>query len=283
MAKPTSAVQVALVATGYFAVLHIPVIRGQVFGDDDREGGPPVMVVDPNVRTADGERVGVGSHAHSFFGNDPFREVVGVVGGVRHDGLRSAPPATAYEPFFQKGGASGFTFLVRSSAPAAVVAGAVRGLVRDLDPQLPAEVGTMGSRISRSVAEPRFYTLVLSLFGGLAVLLALAGCEAGLAHRVAARRREIGLRMALGASARSVSSMVLRRGLALTLAGAALGLVAALPASRLLKSQLYRVSADDPVTYVALLILLIAAAALASYVPARRASAMDPAEVLRDG
>ncbi len=283
VSKPTSAVQVALVSRGYFDVLHIPVIRGRVFSAGDRQNGPPTMVVDPEVRTADGTKVGVGSYAHSFFSDPDFRDVIGVVGAVRHDGLRSAPPPTAYEPFFQKGGASSFTFMVRSSAPEAVVAGSVRRLMRDLDPQIPVEVGTMSSRISRSLAEPRFYTLVLSLFGALAVLLALAGCQAGLAHRVAARRHEIGLRMAMGATRSSVLGMVLRRGLALTLAGAAIGIVFAFPATRLLKSQLYRVSANDPITYVGLLVLLLATAALASYLPARRASSVDPAEVLREG
>jgi ABC-type antimicrobial peptide transport system permease subunit len=141
----------------------------------------------------------------------------------------------------------------------------------------------METRIRRSLAEPRFYTLVLSLFGALAVLLALAGCQAGLAHRVAARRREIGLRVALGASASSVRRMVLRRGLLLTGAGMVLGLLAAVPCARLLESQLYGVTVGDPLTYGALLLLLLGTGALASDLPARQAAALDPAEVLKEG
>ncbi len=279
--RQTGNVQVALVSSGYFDVLRIPVREGKVF--TDQEDAPPTLLVAPGIRTGDGMDVGVGSRAHSFFGQDGFREVVGVVGAVRHDGLRAPPPPAVYEPFFQKGGSPSFALLVRSDAPAAVVIQGVRELVRNLDPALPvSRARTMSSMVSASLARPRFYTLVLSLFGGLAVLLALAGCQAGLAHRVAARRREIGLRMALGATRPSVRTMVLRRGIALTLVGAALGILVALPATRLLKSQLYRVSAGDPVTYVGLLVLLLGAGALASWVPARRASAMDPAEVLRE-
>ncbi len=284
----TGSVQVALVSAGYFDLMHIPVRDGRGFQDDDREGGPAVLVVDPDIVTSEGDTLGVGSRAHSFYGSptgpDGPRDVVGVVGAVRHDGLRAAPPPVAYEPFFQKGGAAGFSLLVRSDAPAPVVADAARALLRSLDAELPVDrIGTMRARISRSLAEPRFYTLVLSIFGVLAVVLALAGCQAGLAHRVAARRREIGLRMALGASQRGVRRMVLRRGLALTGAGAVLGLLLSVPGTRLLDSQLYGVHAGDPLTYVGLLVLLLAAAALASDLPARRAARVDPVETLRDG
>ncbi len=283
----SGSVQVALVSADYFDVMRIPLKDGRGFEDDDREGGPPVLVVDPDIRTPDGETIGVGSRAHSYYGGpdgpDGMRTVVGVVGAVRHDGLRAAPPPTAYEPFFQKGGAAGFSLLVRSDAPAAVVARSARALLTSMDPEIPADrVGTMSARISRSVAGPRFYTVVLSVFGVLAVVLALAGCQAGLAHRVAARRREIGLRMALGATRPGVRGMVLRRGLLLTGAGAAIGLLLSLPATRLLDAQLYGVTAGDPVTYVGLLVLLLAAAALASDLPARRAATVDPAETLRE-
>jgi putative ABC transport system permease protein len=283
----TGQVQVALVSAGYFDVMRIPVKEGRGFEGDDREGGPPVLLVDPDIRTAEGDAIGVGTQAHSFYGGpdgpDGPREVVGVVGAVRHDGLRAAPPPTAYEPFFQKGGAAGFSLLVRSDAPAAVVAQAARNLLVSMDTEIPADgVGTMSARISRSVAGPRFYTVVLSVFGILAVVLALAGCQAGLAHRVAARRREIGLRMALGASQPGVRGMVLRRGLALTGAGATIGFVLSLPATRLLDAQLYGVAPGDPVTYVGLLVLLLLAAALASDLPARRAAKVDPAETLRE-
>jgi predicted lysophospholipase L1 biosynthesis ABC-type transport system permease subunit len=241
-------------------------------------------MVDPGVQNPQGGPLTAGSRAHSFFGEQIFREVRGVVGAVRHAGLRVSPVPVVYEPFFQKGGASGFDLLVRSSAPTGVVAREMRALVQAMDPTLPVdEVSTMASRIQRSVAEPRFYTVVLSLFGALAVLLALAGCQAGLAHRVAARKREIGIRMALGATMPSVRTMVLRRGLSLTVLGIALGLVAAVPGTRLLESQLYGVTSGDPLTYAGLLLLLLVAGALASDRPARRAAVTDPADVLREG
>jgi len=284
----TEQVQVALVSSAYFDVMGIPLRDGRSFGDDDREGGPPVLVVDPGIVTSEGDTLGVGSRAHSYyggaFGPEGPRDVVGVVGAVRHDGLRDAPPPAAYEPFFQKGGAPGFSLLIRSTAPDAVLASAARNLLRAMDPELPVDgIGSMDAAIARSVAEPRFYTLVLSIFGALAVLLALAGCQAGLAHRVAARRREIGLRMALGASQPGVRGMVLRRGLALTGVGAVLGLLLSWPGTHLLDSQLYGVRAGDPLTYVGLLVLLLVAAAVASDLPARRAARVDPVETLRSG
>ncbi len=280
---PTDAVQVAMVTEAYFEVLGISFLEGEGFQGADRSEGPPVLVVDPGVRTSQGSALSIGDRAHSFFGPTEMREVVGIVSPVRHGGLRTRPAPVAYEPFFQKGGAPGFTLLVRSDAPAGVVAAEARGLIRTLDPELAVDqVTTMRSRIRRSLAEPRFYAVALSVFGGLATLLALAGCQAGLAHRVAARRREIGIRVALGAPRASVRRMVLTRGLFLTGAGMALGLLAALPGGRLLESQLYGVTPGDPLTYGVLLLLLLAAGALASDLPARRAAAVDPAEILRE-
>jgi hypothetical protein len=242
------------------------------------------MIVDGLVRTAAGRPLTVGDRAHSFFGNQGFRTVVGIAGSVRHDGLRAAPTPVAYVPFFQAGGAGGFSLLVRSDAPSAAVVSAARSLLRDLDPTLPVdEIATMASRIRRSVARPRFYAAGLGIFGALALLLALAGCQAGLAHRVAARRREMGLRMALGASGLAVRRMVVRRGLTLTMAGALVGLALALPSTRILRSQLYGLTAGDPVTYVATLVLLLLAGAVASDVPARRAARVDPVTTLKEG
>jgi putative ABC transport system permease protein len=280
----TRAVQIAWVTQGYFNVMGIPILDGRGFDDADRLGAPFVMAVDPGVQTAEGPQLSVGDRAHSFFGGQEFREVVGVVGPVRHAGLRVSPVPMVYEPFFQQAEAQGFTLLIRSDAPAGVVARRARELVRGLDPELAVDqMTTMDSRIRRSLAEPRFYTVALSAFGILAVLLALAGCQAGLAHRVAARRREIGIRVALGARTASVRGMVLRRGLFLTILGMAVGLVVAIPGSRLLTSQLYGVTPGDPLTYGALLLLLLGAGVLASDLPARQAAALDPADVLREG
>lgn len=280
----TEAVQVAMVTADYFRVLGIPFLEGGGFGGDDRVGGPPRIIVDSGVSAPEGRPLVLGDRAHSFFGNQDFRDVVGIVGAVRHRGLRSSPTPIAYEPFFQKGGESGFTLLIRSGAPVGVVVPEARALVRRLDPELAVDrVGTMDERISHSLAEPRFYTVVLSTFGALALVLALAGCQAGLAHRVAARRREMGIRMALGAKSRSIRGMVLRRGLLLTGGGLFLGLAASVPATRLLESQLYGVTAGDPLTLGGLLLLLLVGGAMAADLPARQAAALDPADVLREG
>jgi putative ABC transport system permease protein len=280
----TSAVQVAMVTSDYFQVMGIPFRDGGDFGPADRPGGPPQLIVDPGVRAPDGTPLSMGQRAHSFFGSQEYRDVVGVAGSIRHGGLRELPIPIAYEPFFQKGGAAGFTLLIRSDAPTGVVAQEARELVRSLDPELAVDqISSMSARIRRSLAEPRFYTLALTLFGSLATLLAVAGCQAGLAHRVAARRREIGIRMALGAPSPSVRGMILRRGLFLTGIGAALGLLVALPGVRLLENQLYGVTTGDPLTYGLILVLLLGAGALASDLPARQAASLDPADVLREG
>jgi predicted permease len=277
----TDAVQVAAVSAGYFDVMGIPIVEGAGFGDSDREDGAPTLIVD-RALTAGGVELGVGGRARSFFGGG-LRDVVGVAGAVRHRSLRAAPSPVAYEPFFQRGGADGFTLLVRSSAPAGEVASAVRALMRGLDPSLPTDrVGTMEARLRASVAEPRFYTVGLTAFGLLAVLLSLAGCQAGLAHRVAAQRRELGLRMALGASAPGVRGQIVRRGVALTAIGALAGVALAVPGTRVLESQLYGVTATDPLTYAGVLALLLVAAVITADVPARRAARLDPATVLRD-
>jgi predicted permease len=280
----TPPVQVAMVSSDYFQVMGIPILDGRSFGDADRPDGPPLLLVDPGIQTPEGTPLSLGSRAHSFFGSHEFREVVGIAGAVRHRGLRTQPVPVAYEPFFQKGGSPGFTLLIRSHASTGVVAQEARALVQGMDPELAVDqVSTMASRIRGSLAEPRFYTVVLSTFGFLVVLLALTGCQAGLAHRVAARRREMGIRMALGASTPSVRGLVLKRGLFLTGMGTTLGLLLALPGTRLLETQLYGVSAGDPLTYGSLILLLFGAGALASDLPARRAAALDPAEILREG
>jgi len=280
----TSAVQVAAVTEDYFQVLRIPFLEGTGFQGEDRENGERLLVVDPGIVTPEGATLGVGGRAHSFFNDQDYRTVRGVVGAVRHRGLRVNPVPIVYEPFLQKGGALGFTLLIRSEAPVGVVAAQAREMIQALDPALPVEeVSTMSSRISASLAEPRFYTVALTLFGVLAVLLALAGCQASLAHRVEARRREIGIRMALGATLPSVRGMVLTRGLVLTAVGIGFGVLAAIPGTRVLEAQLYGVSLGDPLTYGGVLLLLLAAGALASDGPARRAARQDPAEVLKEG
>ncbi|HSM60361.1 MAG TPA: FtsX-like permease family protein, partial [Longimicrobiales bacterium] len=287
-AEPTAATQIAAVTSGFFEVLSIPMAEGAPDPDWDLDGARPVIMTDATLRTAEGRPLSTGDRAHSFFGPAPdggsrMREVVGIVEPIRHRGLRESPVPVAWEPFFQREPPPGFSLLVRSTAPPGTVARAAQRLVHDLDSGIATDrIATMSARLGRSVAEPRFYTLGLTVFGGLALLLALAGCQAGLAFRVATRRRELGLRMALGASSPAVRALVVRRGLALAAAGAALGGLASLAATRVLESQLYGVSRHDPATYGWLVGVILVAAALASDGPARRAASVDPALTLRE-
>jgi putative ABC transport system permease protein len=286
--EPTAAVQIAAVTSGFFDVLRIPVEGTPPDPEWDLENGRRMIMTDATLRTGTGRTLSLGDRAHSFFdlpqdGSTPMRDVVGTVAPVRHRGLREAPAAVAYEPFFQRSDVRGFSLLVRSTAPEGAVAEAARALVRDVDPALATDrITTMSAVIGRSVAAPRFYAVGLTVFGALAVLLALAGCHAGLAFRVTSRRRELGLRMALGASSPRLRTMVVRRGLTLAAVGASLGLVGAALASRVLESQLYDVSRTDPLTYGVLAIVVLGATAVAADGPARRAASMDPVTVLRE-
>ncbi len=276
----TDAVQIAQVSGAYFDIMGIPLIEGSTFAAEDRTGGAAVLVIDETLRRE--AALDIGAQARSFFGSSGPRDVIGVAGAVRHGGLRSTPEAVAYEPFFQTGGASSFTLLVRSTAPAGVVAEGVRELLTRLDSEIPTDrVTTMRERVSLSLAGPRFYAVGLMLFGILAVLLALAGCQAALAQRVAGRRRELGLRLALGATLSTVRGSVVRRGVVLTMLGALMGVAMAIPATRVLESQLYGVGRTDPLTYGVMVLVLLAAAVVASDLPARRAASVDPAVVLR--
>jgi putative ABC transport system permease protein len=158
----------------------------------------------------------------------------------------------------------------------------LRQSVSEVDPNLPVyQVATMDEVVWASVAEPRFQTLLLGVFSALALLLAAIGIYGVMSYSVASSVREIGVRLALGARAQDVAAMFVRRGLVLTAAGLALGVAGALALTRLLSSMLYSVTATDPVAFAAALFVLVVAALLASYAPARRAAAVDPAVALR--
>ena len=275
--------QVAWVTPGYFRVMGTPVVAGRAFGAADAEDGRPVAMVDETFA----ERFlpgldPLGARARSYFGGQAPREVVGVAGAVRHGGLTEAPVPVFYEPFLQAP-RTGFFVLLRSSAPPGTALADARRVLAELDPALPVRsVATLEQRVGRSVAGPRFYATVLGAFALLSLALTVVGFTSVLAHLVGERRREIGIRMALGASRPGVRRMVVRRALALTGAGLVLGLGGALMATRALSGLLFRVAPADPVVLAALPVVMVAAAAAAAWLPARRATAVDPAVTLRE-
>jgi putative ABC transport system permease protein len=189
----------------------------------------------------------------------------------------------AYVPYAQFTGRT-LRLVVRSSTDPMVLAPALRSVIREADPGLPlSEMVPLGNVVRQSVARPRFYTSLLALFAGVALALAAVGIFGVMSFSVAQRSHEISIRMALGAHAREVAGMVVRSSMVLAGAGLLLGLVAALVLGRLLASQLYNVSAADPLTMAGVALVLLATALAASWLPARRAAGMAPGDVLRGG
>jgi len=210
---------------------------------------------------------------------------VGVVGDVKYSGLDAQPAPTLYVPYNENGWvlwASQMYVVVRTPlAPAAMVP-ALRAQLESIDRDLPlASVQTMDQLIEDSVMQEKFRTWVVGVFAGLALLLAAIGIYAVVSYSVAQRTREIGVRMALGADRVAVLTMVLRQGMKLAIAGLSIGVIAAFAITRVLRSLLYATSSTDLLSYVATSAVLMAVVALACYVPARRATKVDPLAALR--
>jgi ABC-type antimicrobial peptide transport system permease subunit len=208
--------------------------------------------------------------------------IVGIVGDVREYGPATVPGPEIFMPYQQHPMPSTYmTVLVRTNAEPGLLAESLRKKVRDRSPEVPLKFTTMEAALAEDVAAPRFRTLLFVVFAGIAVCLAMAGVYGVMAYVVGQRLNEIGLRMALGASQGNVLGMVLKQGLALAGAGVMLGLAGAAAATRLLTSFLFEVKAGDPLTYVGVAVLLAVVAMAASYLPARRATRVDPLTALR--
>jgi putative ABC transport system permease protein len=207
--------------------------------------------------------------------------IVGVVRNVRHLPLGIDPPAEVFTSYLQAP-AFYMTLIVRTVSDPASLAGAVREKVLEVDRNQPVyDVATMQQRLAESVAPQRFNTLALGIFAGMAVMLAAIGVYGVMAYSVAQRTHEIGVRMALGAQRQDVVELVLRHGVLLVAFGVGLGVVGALTLTRFLSSLLYGVKPTDPLTLIAVSLILTSVALTASYIPARRATRLDAAAVLR--
>jgi putative ABC transport system permease protein len=270
------------VSPGYLDAAGIPLVRGRGFTDRDHDRAPMVAMVDeafarrhfPN-ENALGQRLDIGN------GTDGFFEIVGVVGSVHHEGLDAAPAPTMYVPYKQDV-FSGMWMLVRTQGDPSAFAGTARRIVREVDPTLPASsMAPLTDTVSTSVAQRRFSMLLLALFAGVALFLAAVGLYGIVSYSVSQRTQEISVRMAIGAQPGDVLRLVVGGGMKLALIGVAVGLVSALLLAHTVASLLYDVTPFDPVSYVATSVVLVAVAALACYLPARRAMAVDPLTALR--
>ncbi len=275
---------VRIAAGDYFQAMQIPLIEGRLFNDQDTAESPRVILVDEYMarqlwpgESAVGKRIhngGIGDKA-------PWMTVVGVVGRIKQDSLDSDSRIAFYSPHAQYP-VRAMNVVLRSGEDPATLTSAVRNEIRRLDPDLPLyNVVTMARRVGDSLARQRFTMLLLGLFAVLALGLATIGTYSVMSYLVSQSTREIGIRMALGATPGGIVAMVLRRSMMVSLAGVGLGLVAAFSLTRLIGGFLYGIKAGDPVTFFGIGLLLTAVALLAGYVPARRASRTDPMVSLR--
>ena len=272
------------VSPAYFRVMGIPLIAGRSFDHRDVAGTARVCLISSAfARAYFPNQNPVGQLLKFAFPPDSGapREIVGVVGDVRDAGLGKDPGPMMYVPFAQAPFWGG-DIIVKTTLDPAMAASAIRRTVGGIDKDLPvANVVKLADLVDASVAQPRFRTYLLTLFAAIALLLAATGIFGVISYSVARRTREIGIRIALGASRGSVLRLVFCETMLLTLTGLAFGVPCALVAGRLLKQMLFEVSAADPVTLVAVPGVLVATAMLAAYIPVRRAMRVDPTEALR--
>jgi putative ABC transport system permease protein len=274
-----------LIGGDYFHALGVPLLRGRAFTEADAAGALQVVIINQTMAATlfpgedpIGRRMQLGDPNP----NSPWITIVGVVGDVKYTGLERAPEPTMYTPYEQNLWWPTMYLVVRSSVDPAGLAPALRAQVAELDPLLPmARVFTMDELLKRSVAEPRFRTTLLGIFAVMALLLAVLGIYGVLSYTVGQRTQEIGIRMALGAQRRDVLALVLGQGMALAGLGVAIGLASATALCRVLAGLLFGVGPTDPVTFGAVSLVMAAAALLACWVPARRATRVDPIVALR--
>lgn len=270
--------QQRVIMPNYFATLGIPLRAGRTFTEQDRAGTPFVAVVSESMARRDWPDVSaIGKRVH-FRGE--WRTVVGIVADIKFRTLAADDEPTVYAPFGQM--SQGLSFLVRTRGEPGQMATVVRAALSEVDRNVPVTtIDAMPDLLDRSFAEERYRTMLIGLFGLLAAVLAAVGMYGVTSRAVSRRTREVGIRMALGATARSVSGLIVTQTLAGVVLGVGVGLAAALAATRLLAPYLFGVSATDPWTYAAILVLLGIVSLGASWIPARRAGRIPPAAVLR--
>jgi predicted permease len=291
-------IQYRVVAGDYFGALGIPILAGRGFTEHDTEPAAKVAIINRTMARQHwkdqdpiGKVISVNPPVHLVpAGTVPpdyeptLLAVVGVAADVRYGALSAPPLPLVYAPYAQ--GAEGTTTMyvvMSTSDDPALLVGAARDRIKRVDPDVPASsIQTMDERVSTSLAGPRLQAIVLGVFAGLALVLAATGVYGVMAHAARQRTREIGIRMALGADPRAILSLILRQGLALVAAGIATGLMGAAALTRTLQTLLYDVSPTDPLVFAGITVVLAVVALLAAWLPARRATHLDPLVALRE-
>lgn len=276
-----SAEHYQVITPAFLSTMKIPLLAGRGFSEVDRPGAPEVAIVNESFAKRfwpDGDAIG--KHIGYPWPSE-WMTIVGVVRDTKVDSLTEGRNATVYRPLAQASGLN-MVLVLRTSTEMRTLAAELRRAVASVDAGVPlSDVQTMSSIVEQSSSRQRFATLLLGLFAAIALALGSVGIYGVMSYSVAQRQREIGIRMALGASPSDARRMVLREGLFMAAGGIAAGLVAALAGGRLLGGLLYGVEATDPVTFVVVPLLLAGVALLASYLPARRATRVDPTTALR--
>jgi putative ABC transport system permease protein len=290
--KPTPAdrtppsVAYRVVSPDFFQTLGIPLIRGRLLTDSDRVDGTRAVVISEAVakrfwpnEDALGKHIYLGAPDNRLF---PDAEIVGIVRDVAQLSLDSGGGETVYGTHRMMPFWSTFTFAVRTAVDPASITSAIRGQLQKLDPAVPLfAVRTIDEVLAQSRAPARSSMLLVGLFAALALLLAVIGVFGVLSYSVTQRTTELGIRIALGATARSLKLLVLGRGMTPVAAGVAIGVVGALALTRFMETLLFGVTPTDPITFILVSVLLATTAGVASYIPARRATRVDPMRVLR--
>jgi putative ABC transport system permease protein len=262
----------------YFSAMHIPLLRGRNFTEQEVAQGDKLVIVSKQLVDAVFPNEEPLGKRLITFNNEPF-EIVGIVGDLMHQSLGSQPAPAMYFPRRQNGGTN---LVVRTTGDPLSLAGAIRKEVQAIDPDQPiAAVKPMTEWVDSSVAAPRYRTTLLALFAALAMILAATGIYGVMSYSVAQRTHEIGIRMALGARRGDVLKLVVRQGMILAIVGVAIGVLGAFGLTRVMSSLLFGVTSKDPITFTAVAALLIAVSFVACFVPARRATKVDPLVALR--
>ncbi len=274
-----------MIGPQYFRVMGIPLLQGRSFTSSDTEGALPVAIVNEELARENwpGQNP-IGKRLKMYGDEYPWLTVVGVAGNVRTQGLNIPFFPEIYMPYMQFSSwhERPFDLVIRTFGQPLSIVPAVRRAVAELDRNLPiSDVRTMDKVSDQTLSLKNFVTMLLASFAGLALLLAAIGIYGVMAYSVAQRTQEIGIRMALGAEQRDILSSVIRQGLALAFTGILVGLVAAFGLTRFLSNQLYGVKPTDPLSFAVVAFVLAAVALVATYVPARRASQVDPVAALR--
>jgi putative ABC transport system permease protein len=268
---------------GYFQALGIPLVRGRMFDDRDTPDAPHVALINESLARArwpGQDPIGHTIQFGNMDGDIRLLNVIGVVADIHENALDAPPRPTVYVDLFQRPRPA-MTLTMLSDANTQMVTTAARSILQEMNPEIPANFRTFQQVYSASLGSRRFNLILIAFFGIVALLLATAGVFGVMAYSVSRRTREIGVRVALGARSRDVLTMILSQGMRTILIGLAIGLLGSLALTRTLASFLFGISATDPLTFAAVIVLLIVAALLACYIPARRATKVDPMVALR--